>query len=48
MDLMLLNQVGFDVLLASHAYKHPFVGSTLLGSVYEVVPNPASSFQEVQ
>jgi hypothetical protein len=40
--------LDFDVLPASHACKHPLVGSPLPDGFYELVPDSASGYQEEQ
>jgi hypothetical protein len=46
--LMVLMRLVLMLFLASHAYKHPLVGSSLPDGVYEMIPDSAGSFQEVQ
>jgi hypothetical protein len=46
--LMVLMHTVLILFLASHAYKHPLVGSSLPDGVYELIPDSASSFQEEQ
>jgi hypothetical protein len=46
--LMVLMHPVLMLFLASHAYKHPLVGSSLPDGVYELIPDPAGSLQEVQ
>jgi hypothetical protein len=46
--LMVLMHLVSILFLASHAYKHPLVGSFLPDGVYELIPDSAGSFQEEQ
>jgi hypothetical protein len=45
--LMVLMHLIPMFFLASHAYKHSLVGSSLPDGIYELIPDSAGSFQEV-
>ena len=45
---MVLMHPVLILFLASHAYKHPLVGPSLPDGVYELIPDSAGSFQDVQ